>query len=226
MAIILNIDTATEIGSVCLAADGVVLGSRANKQQRDHAAVIDLFIAELLTECGINRGQIEAVAISGGPGSYTGLRVGASTAKGLCYGWEVPLIAVGTLEMMAGARIGAEDSVSGSLYCPVIEARRLDVFTALYDKQLHPYMQPGATTLDDHFLSRYRDQPMEIFGTGMDKCQTLFSGISAWRFIPFECHASQLVPFSEKAFREKRFEDLAYFDPFYLKAFYRPGSVT
>lgn len=224
MAIILNIDTATETGSVCLASGGRVLGARSSHQQRDHAAVIAVYIAELLKECGIRLGQLDAVAISGGPGSYTGLRVAAATAKGLCYGLGIPLIATGTLEMMAAARRAEGAGRPETLYCPVIEARRMDVFGALYDGALRPLAGPGLMTLDENFLSDYRDRPVEVFGTGMDKSEQVLGDFVPWRFIRFQCHASQLIPFSEQAFREKHFEDLAYFDPFYLKAFYRPET--
>lgn len=208
---------------MCLAADGKVLGSRASHQQRDQAAVIAPYVAALFDEAGISPAKLDAVAITGGPGSYTGLRVSAATAKGLCYALDVPLIAVPTLEVMAGARL-AEGGEQDTLYCPVIEARRMDVFAALYDGRLESLIAPGQMTLDEHFLAAYRGKPVEVFGTGMEKCEKVFASITCWRFIPFRCHASQLVPFSEKAFRQKRFEDLAYFDPYYLKAFYTPGK--
>lgn len=224
MAIILNIDTATEAGSVCLAADGRVLGSRASYQQRDQAAVIAPYIAELFAEAGIAPSTLDAVAITGGPGSYTGLRVSAASAKGLCYALDVPLIAVPTLEVMAGARMAEGGGEADTLYCPVIEARRMDVFGALYDSRLEIQVPAGAMTLDEHFLAAYRESPVEVFGTGMEKCEKVFGSLASWRFVPFLNDASQLVPFSEKAFLEKRFEDLAYFDPYYLKAFYQPGK--
>jgi tRNA threonylcarbamoyladenosine biosynthesis protein TsaB len=209
---------------VCLSADGRVLASRASHQQRDQAAVIAPYVAELFEEAGISPSGLDAVAITGGPGSYTGLRVSAASAKGLCYALDVPLIAVPTLEVMAGARVAEGGGGEDTLYCPVIEARRMDVFGALYDSRLELLVPPGAMTLDEHFLAACRRSPVEIFGTGMEKCEKVFASVSSWRFIPFLNDASQLVPFSEKAFREKRFEDLAYFDPYYLKAFYQPGK--
>lgn len=222
MAIILHIDTATRDGSVCLAEDGRVLASRESDRQQDHAAVVDIFIRDVLSECGLDRP--DAVAVSGGPGSYTGLRVAASTAKGLAYGWEVPLIAVPTLLMMAGGKRAAEAEPDAFLYCPVIDARRMDVFTGLYDARLHLIGTEGAVTLEEGFLEDYRDRPVQVFGTGTEKLEKLFSARKSWRFEPFRCHASQLVPFSAAAYREGRFEDPAYFEPFYLKAFYRPAA--
>ena len=228
MALILNIDTATEAGSVCLARDGVSLGSRINLHQKDHAAVIVPFIQEIFKACNIDGSQIEAVAISGGPGSYTGLRVAASTAKGLCYAWGVPLIAVNTLEVMAdGMRSTRPYGLPAPGYfCPVIDARRMDVFTALYDADLQLIVQPTPMTVDENFLAQYQQQPVCIFGTGMGKIEKLLSHKTNWFFQEFTCHATYLAPLAERAFHEKQFQDLAYYEPAYLKPFYRPPAAT
>lgn len=223
MAIILNIDTATEAGSVCLAKDGAVLGFRAGDRQKDHASVIVPFVLELIASCGLVRSQVEAVCISGGPGSYTGLRVAAATAKGLCYAWGVPLIAIGTLEMMAAGMRSMLPPVAAQLYCPVIDARRQDVFTALFDQTLSPLMAPAALTLDTSFLQPYRGRSVQIFGTGMAKCEQLFPDVPGWSFRDYSCDARHLAPLSQEAFTGRRFQDLAYFEPFYLKSFYRPA---
>lgn len=218
MALILNIDTATEAGSVCLAKDGVSLGSRINTSQKDHAAMITVFILELLEGKKIEYPRIDAVAISGGPGSYTGLRVAASTAKGLCYAWNVPLIAINTLKMMAN---GIRTPRSEQLLCPMIDARRKEVFTALYDIHLEEIVEPGAVILDENFLQEYRKSPLLVFGSGMKKAEKMFRENAAWQFREFTNHAEFMVALSERAFLEKQFQDPAYFDPWYLKAFHK-----
>lgn len=225
LALILNIDTATEAGSVCLAKDGIILGSKINTHQKDHAAVIAPFIQELLQENKVESAQIEAVAISGGPGSYTGLKVAASTAKGLCYAWNVPLIAINTLKIMANGMAAETYGLAirqhMELFCPMIDARRMEVFTALYDADLHPLVQPAAIILEEDFLKEYRHKPVLIFGSGMRKAEKLFGGITDWDFEGFSNDAEFMVSLSEQAFEEKQFQDLAYFEPWYLKAFHK-----
>lgn len=238
MALILNIDTATEAGSVCMVKDGIILGSKINTHQKDHAAVIAPFIRELLQENKVEPAQIEAVAISGGPGSYTGLRVASSTAKGLCYAWNVPLIAINTLKMMTNGMINGETHGHASphdhasphgraslqqnkLFCPMIDARRMEVFTALYDADLNAVTDPAAVILEKNFLEAYRLDPVLIFGSGMKKAEEMFGHVTCWQFEELINSAEFMAPLSEQAFREKQFQDLAYFDPWYLKAFHK-----
>lgn len=231
MALILNIDMATPSGSVCLSSDGIPLAERTHQEQKDHAAVIIPFVKELLQECQLDQKQIRAVAISGGPGSYTGLRVAASTAKGLCYALDIPLIAINTLEMMAGGMKtllddepagGDRPPVTDYYFCPMIDARRMEVFTALFDKDLRPVVQPEAVVLDEDFLTDYRHQPLVVFGTGSTKAEKLLSGRISWLFRDFTCKASDLALPAEKAYRQQQFQNLAYFEPVYLKPFYQP----
>lgn len=222
MALILNIDTATEAGSVCMVKDGIILGSKINTHQKDHAAVIAPFIRELLQENKVEPAQIEAVAISGGPGSYTGLRVASSTAKGLCYAWNVPLIAINTLKMMANGVVFVKTHGRASpLLCPMIDARRMEVFTALYDADLNLLSEPAAVILEGNFLKEHRAESVLIFGSGMKKAEKLFGGVTDWAFREFTNNAEFMAPLSEQAFREKQFQDLAYFEPWYLKAFHK-----
>lgn len=224
MALILNIDTATAAGSVCLAQDGRVIGERMSVHQKDHAGAIAPFVQEILHECGVSPAQLEAVAISGGPGSYTGLRVAASTAKGLCYAWDIPLIAINTLVMMANG-FKSDDYGNDRLLCPMIDARRSEVFTALYDRDLQPLIAPSAVTLDENFLKNYQDLKVTVFGTGSEKAEKILFSLTGWRFSSYICHASHLVRLSDQAFQDGHFQDLAYFEPFYLKSFYhRPSS--
>lgn len=225
LALILNIDTATESGSVCLARDGHLWEARGSERQKDHAAQVMPFVNEVLEQRGVRLAEIEAVAISGGPGSYTGLRVATSTAKGLCYAWNVPLLAIGSLEVLTyGMQHATADHSAGNLWCPLIDARRMDVFMALYDDQLQPLVTPRVSTLSEAFLEAFKDRPVHFFGTGADKARFLAKPGRSWQFSPFSSRAEYLAPLAEKAFQAGQFQDLAYFEPFYLKAFFQPGN--
>lgn len=218
MALILNIDSATETGSVCLAKDGRPLASREIASQKDHAKLMAPSIKDILSEAGVEIKDLDAVAISGGPGSYTGLRVATATAKGLCYAHNIPFIAINTLEMMAA---GIRRSGQGeNLFCPMIDARRMDVFTALYTDELKPLLTPAAITLEEDFLAEYRQAPVVVFGTGRDKARQLFRDVRAWHFPDFSFSSEYLAPLAEENFQKGQFEDLAYSEPFYLKSFY------
>jgi tRNA threonylcarbamoyladenosine biosynthesis protein TsaB len=225
LALILNIDTATESGSVCLARDGHPWEARGSERQKDHASQVMPFVNEVLEQCGVGPAEIEAVAVSGGPGSYTGLRVATSTAKGLCYAWNVPLLAIGSLKILTyGMQHAIADRPAGSLWCPLIDARRMDVFTALYDDELQPLIKPGVETLSEAFLEAFKHRPVHFFGTGADKARFLAQPGRSWQFSTFSSRAEYLAPLAERAFQAGQFQDLAYFEPFYLKAFFQPGN--
>ncbi len=235
MALILNIDTATPAGSVCLSRDGRVIEERINLEQKEQASVIAPYIQEVLRDAGFKGEELDAIAISGGPGSYTGLRVAAATAKGLCYAWDIPMIAISTLKMMAnGMRALRSEQLqtpvgerSRTLFCPMIDARRKEVFTALYNVHLEELVAPEAVILEDSFLEEYRDREVLAFGTGAPKAKEILKRRSNWQFEPFTSKAAQLVSLAEQAFREKQFVDAAYFEPFYLKSVYLPqGKVV
>lgn len=228
MALIINIDTATEAGSVCLAKNGVPLINRKMPSQRDHSALTIPFIREMLKEVNIERSELNAVAISGGPGSYTGLRVATATAKGLCFALDIPLIAVNCLEMMAAglhSTEGFRENRDPMWYSPVIDARRMEVFTALYDKDLKVVIPPAAVVLHEGFLQEYAQLPVYVFGNAREKASELFRHHSAWHFPDFTCDASFLAPLAEARFNKGEFQDLAYFEPFYLKSFYTPSPA-
>lgn len=230
MALILNIDTATEAGSVCLARDGEALDSRTARVQKDHAGVIAPFIRDLAADNSVSLEELDAVAVSAGPGSYTGLRVAVSTAKGLCYALGIPLIAVGTLRIMASAMktmlSAGEGQAPGLLYCPLLDARRSDVYAALYEPSGEAVVEPAAFTVDAHFLEPWRSRPVVLFGSGASKTASLAAAPAGWLFRPFSCHARWLAPLAEEAFRERRFADLAYFEPLYVKPFFTPGPKS
>jgi tRNA threonylcarbamoyladenosine biosynthesis protein TsaB len=155
MALILNIDTAVEIGEVNLAENGSTLRFRANSNQKDHAAWIQTAILEIMKETGYSMHDLQAVAVSNGPGSYTGLRVSLATAKGICYALQIPLITIGTLEIMAATatrQLSGELTKSADLLCPMIDARRMEVYMAAYNRKLEEIIKPQAVILDGDFF--------------------------------------------------------------------------
>jgi tRNA threonylcarbamoyladenosine biosynthesis protein TsaB len=222
MKLILNIDTALDHASVCLSIEDTVVNMVANKNQKDHAAWLHEAIKGLLNESGYTIKDLNAVAVSIGPGSYTGLRVGLSSAKGICYAQQIPLIAVDTLEMMAFA---AKDEET-DLICPVIDARRMEVFTAVYDKTLKSVIPPAAMIVDQNSFSSLLDtNRIFFFGNGSEKMRTLISNKNAvWGDV--WGNSSHLAQLSFKKFLQKEFADLAYSEPLYTKEFYFPLRNT
>lgn len=227
MALILHIDTATAIGSVCLSRNGEVLETLENADQKDHAATITLFIQRLMKDHHITPEALDAIAVSAGPGSYTGLRVGVATAKGLCYTWDKPLIAISTLQMMAaGMLMQLQPAPSGDIFLvPMIDARRMEVFTAVYNTKLEPVLPPCAMVLEDSsYESFIASRKTIFFGDGAPKWQQMAVSQPDTAFPPYHISAAHMVSLAEKAFTDKDFRDVAYFSPDYLKAFYFPGK--
>lgn len=226
MALLLNIDTATSYAGVCISNDTQVLATEESRDQKNHGAFIQPAIQKLLKQLDISISAIDALVISAGPGSYTGLRVGLSTAKGLCYALQKPLIMINTLEVMAYASIlaiGDLQSASGDfLYCPMIDARRMEVFTALYNAQLKCLSKPAALVLTEiptGFLSV--EKQIVFSGSGSPK----FKKINLLKnavFIENEHTVQHLAVLGAKAFDRKEFADLAYSEPFYVKEFFNP----
>ncbi|NIG52209.1 tRNA (adenosine(37)-N6)-threonylcarbamoyltransferase complex dimerization subunit type 1 TsaB [Chitinophaga sp. Cy-1792] len=222
MALIINIDTATVRGSVTLARDGKIIQTMASEEQRDHAATIPLFIQQILNEHGIHPDALDAIAVSAGPGSYTGLRVGVATAKGLCYAWNKPLIAVSTLKMMAQGML-LQQGDSNILYAPMLDARRAEVFTAVYNASLEEVLAPQAMILEgDSFKDLLQQHKIIFFGDGSPKWREMLVSTDNAIFAGYEINAGDMAPLSELAFAKKDFADLAYFSPFYLKPFFFP----
>jgi len=226
MAWILNIESSTHVCSVCLAKDGEVKGLKESKEDKSHATLLTVFIEELLRENKLSGTDLDAVAVSKGPGSYTGLRIGVSAAKGLAYGSGIPLIGIDTLEALAfdaAGRIQYMDTlkdIRDLLLCPMIDARRMEVYMAMYTPQLEPYRKVEATVVQeggfDHIL---KDFTILFFGNGADKCKQVIQHSNA-RFLDHVVpSAKNMVHLSGKSFSEKKFEDVAYFEPFYLKDF-------
>ncbi|MEO6611557.1 MAG: tRNA (adenosine(37)-N6)-threonylcarbamoyltransferase complex dimerization subunit type 1 TsaB [Chitinophagaceae bacterium] len=218
MSLILNIDTALETASVCLARDGKSLDLLVNPDQKEHAAWLHPAIDALLKKNGFYYAQLEAVAVSIGPGSYTGLRVGLASAKGLCYALNIPLIAISTLKMMAMAV--KEEAMD--LICPLIDARRMEVFAAVYDQKLGEKISPHALIIDENSFSALLSENKILFcGSGSKKLQPLLSGTTAF-FSNTPANAAHLAQLSLDHFSIKSFANLVYTEPLYIKEFYSP----
>ena len=216
MSFILNIDTAVNIASVCLAKNGEALQFISNENQKDHAAWLHPAIADILDNNKLSMMDMEAVAVTIGPGSYTGLRVGLATAKGVCYAMNIPLIAISTLEMMAFA----VKNETADLICPMIDARRKEVFAAVYDKNLQQIISPQAMIIDENsFVQLLSSHSILFCGSGGKKLQTIISNKNAL-FSNTAGNASHLALISYDRFCKKEFADLAYAEPMYLKEFY------
>lgn len=222
MATILNIETSTSVCSVALASEGAILRHSEDFQGRNHAVVLSGFIKDSLDHLRRHGMKPDAVAVSIGPGSYTGLRIGLSEAKGLAYALEIPLIGVQTLELMGvGVMFSRDDLPGDTLFAPMIDARRMEVYTAVYDLSLRPKMSPVPLILD---TESYKDflaaGPVAFFGDGSGKARELIGGNPNAIFIPdVSPLAADMVALSERAFRDGDLLDLAYSTPLYLKEF-------
>lgn len=219
MSYILNIDTATEHASVCISQHDTVLGIRENADQKNHASFIQPAIESLVIETGIALHQLAAVAVTGGPGSYTGIRVGMASAKGISYTLNKPLIIINTLKVMAYAATKQEAN-SDLLYCPLIDARRMEVFMAIYNYHLQPILEPQPMVLESQsFATLLQKQPILFFGSGMEKLKEILSSSNAL-FKTINRNAGDLSVLAHQALAEQAFADLAYSEPLYLKAFF------
>ena len=183
-----------------------------------HAENLHLFIDDVLKKAGVQTGELEAVAVSRGPGSYTGLRIGASTAKGLAYALKIPLIAVDTLMIMS--EMARQQNGEASFYCPMLDARRMEVYTAVHDVNLGTVMPVEALIVNAETAGKLNMDNICFFGDGMDKCRELLSGMKNVSFIEnIKPSAKYMGALAAKRHKSKQFEDVAYFEPFYLKDF-------
>lgn len=226
MALILNIETATTVCSVSLAKDGKLLSLKEQNGDYSHAENLTIFIEDVCKQANISLSQIDAIAVSKGPGSYTGLRIGVSTAKGLCYSLDKPLIAVDTLKYLSLAVSSSDVTLSGvevssSLFCPMLDARRMEVYCAIYNSEGNVIKETIAEIIDEHsFADILKTNKVVFFGDGSAKCKETFSKNSNAFFIDDVVpSAKDMITLSEKAYNENHFEDVAYFEPYYLKDF-------
>ncbi|MEI8086650.1 MAG: tRNA (adenosine(37)-N6)-threonylcarbamoyltransferase complex dimerization subunit type 1 TsaB [Paludibacter sp.] len=219
--IILNIETSTNVCSIAISENGNCIFTKSDSEGMNHAALLSVFIAEGMEVLKSQSKKLDAVAVSSGPGSYTGLRIGVSTAKGLCYGWEIPLIAVSTLEVLTTQAVKKTVNADNVLFCPMIDARRMEVYAAFYNANGEIKREISADIIDETSYSELLgSNVVYFFGNGAEKCKTTLTHPNA-RFIDdLVPLAENMILLAEKRFEEKRFEDVAYFEPFYLKEFY------
>ena len=218
MALILNIETSTEVCSVTISRNGELLYKKETLEGLSHSELLTVFIEELLAENNLKLNQLDAVAVSKGPGSYTGLRIGVSVAKGLCYGLEIPLIAVNSLETMG--IYTALNSNENMLFCPMIDARRMEVYTALYNSKGEEIKPVSAEIIEEDFLADYlNDNKIMFFGNGAEKCKAQITHSNAIIDGPKKTSAQFMQKLTQEKYNKKEFEDVAYFEPFYLKNF-------
>jgi tRNA threonylcarbamoyladenosine biosynthesis protein TsaB len=219
MTYILNIETSTTVCSVSISKNEELLFCKELNEGFTHAENLHLFIQEALSSCVLKANELNAIAVSKGPGSYTGLRIGVSTAKGLAYALGIPLISVDTLQVMAlSAQVKQKEN---AFYCAMIDARRMEVYSAIYDVNLNQVSPTEALILDEVPCSKF-DQHAKIyfFGDGMNKCKELLSRNSNSNFMEGIIPSAKYMPgLSFKKFENQQFENVAYFEPFYLKDF-------
>jgi len=227
LSLILNIETATGVCSVALARDGELIGLVESNTKNSHSSVLTLFMDEVLKTAGVALPDLDAVAVSEGPGSYTGLRIGVASAKGLCYALEKPMIGVSTLQAMA---IGmphpptpspSREGENNILYCPMIDARRMEVYCAIFDERGNEIRETRAEIMDENSFMEYLGKNRVVFaGDGALKCRPLFDKHPNAVFSEdFQASAKFMISLSEEKFSQKKFEDIAYFEPYYLKDF-------
>ena len=234
MALILNIDTAVNTASVCLAKDATILSIAKNvrkdslgDKQKDHAVWLHIAIKEMFEKNDLELKTIDAVAVTSGPGSYTGLRITMATAKGICFALDKPLITLNTLLVMANAAKNVRKDSPGEkadLFCPMIDARRMEVFTALYSIDLQIVKEPSAIVVNEKsFDEELSVNSICFFGNGSNKFRAMKNHQRAV-FSDITMDALSMVSLSENKFRQKEFADLAYAEPIYLKEFYTPAK--
>ncbi len=218
---ILNIETSTSVCSVAITQDGAPILTRVHTDGQNHAKVLPVFIEELLGVCKEQGRQIDAVALSQGPGSYTGLRIGTATAKGICYGLHIPLLPIDTLQAMCMATKAQEkDLQDDCILLPMIDARRMEVYCAQYDAQGNRLTDVEAKVIDEHsFADILAVHDVYFFGDGAAKCQAVIAHPHAHFVDGITPLAGYMGEFAEEAYAAGRFADVAYFDPFYLKEY-------
>lgn len=221
MAYILNIETATNVCSVAVSNNNQIIFEKENTTGPSHATLLGVFVAEAFDFLRSNDIQLDAVAVSCGPGSYTGLRIGVSESKGICYGAAIPLIAIKSLKILAQKVIQEyPDQATNNLLCPMIDARRMEVYAAVYDDKLNTIRDTQADIVEEIIYDQYlKTNKVLFFGNGADKCKEILVDENALFLDNVYPSARYMANLSEKAFLQKDFVDVAYFEPFYLKDF-------
>ena len=217
---LLLIETSTSLCSTALAEDGRIVCSRRSTEPRAHASLTAVFVKEMLEESGWTVRELDAVAVSAGPGSYTGLRVGSSTAKGLCFGGQLPLIAVSTLDILARQAIEAGLPEGCKAILPMVDARRMEVYTAVYSPEGIRQTDISPVILDENsFADLFASGPVAVIGDAAEKFAPLRATADGSVFMQCCPEASAMLVPAMRKYEKKEFEDTAYFEPFYLKQF-------
>lgn len=223
MPTILHIESATLTCSVAVSRDGETIGLKeSHDQSYSHSEKLVVYIDEAIKQAGLKPTDLGAVCVSKGPGSYTGLRIGVSAAKGLCYGLGIPLLSVGSLESMAhwAKAEFSEELTDVSFFCPMIDARRMEAYTQIFDASLKQIQPVSAEIIDENsFASVLEKGKVAFFGDGAAKCKEVINHPNAIFLDDFNPSARGTIALAEKKFTEKQFEDVAYFEPYYLKDF-------
>ncbi|AYD46229.1 tRNA (adenosine(37)-N6)-threonylcarbamoyltransferase complex dimerization subunit type 1 TsaB [Arachidicoccus soli] len=228
MALILSLDAATSSATVCLGKDQQLLATECNTEQKDHAAFLQKAIEEVFSKSKQKLKDIDAIAVSAGPGSYTGLRVGLASAKGLCYTLNKPLILLNTLQILAADAI-LEMNNPEALYCPMIDARRMEVFSALFSNQLNEVMTTNTFILTEEAFKEELDKTSKqiIFtGSGVEKWQKIAPKENYIFLQQTTPSAKSLNNLAQENYNQQRFADIAYSEPLYFKPFYTTAKTT
>lgn len=220
MSKIILIETSTALCSVAIAIDGVIAGSRESNKPKAHASLTAVFVKELLDEQGLFVKDCDAVCVSAGPGSYTGLRVGASTAKGLCFGADIKLLSVPTTDVLVAQALSEKLLPEGCKYIvPMIDARRMEVYSALYDAKGKRLTETKAEIIDENsYSSQIQEGPVLFIGDGAAKCSDIIKSDSV-SFVQTCPHAGAMLKPACEAFKREEWQNCAYFEPFYLKQY-------
>ena len=221
MACILNIETSTNVCSVAVSQDGSCIFNKEDHEGPNHAVILGVFVQEALSFIDSHAIPLDAVAVSCGPGSYTGLRIGLSMAKGICYGRDVKLIAIPTLELMCvPLLLGEKINEDNALLCPMIDARRMEVYSQFFDRALKEVRSINADIVENNtYDDILAQQPVYFFGNGAEKCHEVLTHHNAHIIEGIVPLAKNMYPLAEKRMANEQFEDVAYFVPFYLKDF-------
>ena len=225
MACILHIETSTNVCSVAVSENGQCIFDQVERGSMSHAEKLGTMVDEALSFTDNHAIPFDAVAVSCGPGSYTGLRIGVSMAKGVCYGRDLKLISIPTLELLCVEPLLGEKVEEGALLCPMLDARRMEVYAALYERSLKPVRSVGADVVSADTYKEWLDKgPVYFFGNGAAKCMDVIAHPNAHLIEGVEPLAKWMMPLAERRFLQEQFEDVAYFEPFYLKDFVAKAS--
>jgi len=221
MTLILNIETSGDICSVSLSKNKEIIAYKESSEKNSHSTQLAILTDQILKEASIKPFQLKAIAVSQGPGSYTGLRIGVAFAKGLCYANHIPLLAVDTLMIYAMQFLQNQSITDDALICPMIDARRMEVYTTIYDNSLKQLMSVTPMILNENSFESFKHKKIYFMGSGMEKWRALAQSNNPHFYFVSNIwpYASAMAPLSYNLYNDQNFVDVAYFEPFYLKEF-------